>query len=147
MSCYGTAPAAESAQCFRGFLGFFPFLVEVLLPPTVRVSCPVSILQRRSHGSCFLHGRAVGQWSPGYPILIRLCRIVQAFTMTLTVEGRCCIVVGRTWKRFARIPKAFSTTPWRGLVINILSSLSRPLWQCRPIMVSRRAKASSPMKK
>ena len=30
MSCHGTAPAAELVQ-FRRFLGFFPFLVEVLL--------------------------------------------------------------------------------------------------------------------
>ena len=34
------APAAELAQCFRSFLCFFPFsVVEVLLPPTARVSC------------------------------------------------------------------------------------------------------------
>ena len=38
MSCYGTAPAAELAQCFWRFLSFFPFLVEVLLPSTPRVS-------------------------------------------------------------------------------------------------------------
>ena len=41
----------------------------------------------------------------------------------------------------------FNHPPCAGLYLNILSSLSRPLWLYDFIMVSRRAKASSPKKK
>ena len=107
------APAGEFTQCFSRFLNFFPFLFAVLLPATVCVSFKfLSCLQApgmksqltfSGRSSCWL-------WSPGYLILIKFCRTTQALMMIFTVLRLCCMVISRTWKQWAKMPKTFSTT-------------------------------------
>ena len=99
-SCHATDPAGELTQCLSRFRSFLPSRLSMLGPCAATQSvmlCP----SRHSPGirlwfSSSLFNRLFCSW--GYRILIRLCRQMQA------------MVVRMTWKRLARMPKAFSTT-------------------------------------
>ena len=114
LSCHGTEPASELAECLIRFRCFFPSLLEVLEPATICMSCRFlpclyasvmkSLLAFSPRSSCWF-------CSVGYLILIKLWRTMHASTVIWMVDGWWCIVVSKAWKRFDRMPNAFCNNP------------------------------------
>ena len=112
LSCHSTLPVGEFAQCLMRLRCFFPSLLSRLWPSATSQSC-ICLPCRHLPRIIFLCASSLSKtlfWNAGNRSLIRLCSTMQAVTIILMVFGLCCIVVNSTWNRFARMPKAFSTT-------------------------------------